>query len=391
MLPRARELKPRLVELRRAIHRYPELGFDVHRTADLVARTLNSLGIEAQTGVGKTGVVGYLGDPDGGGPVIGIRADMDALPIEEANQVEYVSERPGRMHACGHDAHTAMLLGVGMLLAQAKLPGQVRLLFQPSEEAYDEEGISGAPRMIDDGALNGVDAVIALHVNSVLEAGKIAVSAGQASAAVDDFKAYVKGKGGHAAHPEATIDTLYLASQVLNALYAVPSRRIDPMKPAVLTVGVVRGGTANNIIPDTVYLEGTLRSRHDDVRELLIEEVRRSLEVARALGGDYELVIERGYPSMLNDAGVVDEIQAAAGDLLGPEGLGESKPMMGAEDFAYMTRLAPGAMFSLGTRAPGGPEHYAHTPDFDIDEDALPIGAALLAETALRLLHKHQA
>jgi amidohydrolase len=336
--------------------------------------------------VGKTGVVGYLGE--GAGPVIGIRADMDALPIDEVNQVDYASERPGRMHACGHDAHTAMLLGVGMLLAQEKLPGQVRLLFQPSEEAYDEEGISGAPRMIDDGALNGVDAVIALHVNGVLETGQIAVDAGQASAAVDDFKAYVKGKGGHAAQPHSTTDAIYLATQVLNALYSVPSRRIDPVKPAVLTVGVVRGGTANNIIPDTVYLEGTLRSRHDDVRDLLIDEVRRSLEIARALGGDYELVIERGYPSMLNDSGVVDEIHAAAGDLLGPNGLGDSKPMMGAEDFAYMTRLAPGAMFSLGTRVPGGPEHYAHTPDFDIDEDALPIGAALLAETALRLLHK---
>jgi amidohydrolase len=234
-----------------------------------------------------------------------------------------------------------------------------------------------------------VDAVIALHVNGVLEAGKIAVEAGQSSAAVDDFKAYVKGKGGHAAQPHSTTDAIYLATQVLNALYAVPSRRIDPIKPAVLTVGIVRGGTANNIITDTVYLEGTLRSRHDDVRDHLIEEVRRCLEVARVLGGDYELVIERGYPSMLNDAGVVDEIRAVGQDLLGADGLGETKPMMGAEDFAYMTRLAPGAMFSLGTRTPGGREHYAHTPDFDIDEDALPVGAAVLAEAALRLLQKH--
>ncbi len=387
MLPAAKALKPRLVELRRAIHRYPELGFDVQRTAELVTRTLNELGLEAQTGVGKTGVVGYIGEADG--PVIAIRADMDALPIDETNDVEYVSERPGRMHACGHDAHTAMLLGVGLLLARQKIPGQIRLLFQPSEEAYDDEGVSGAPRMIDDGALQGVDAVIALHVNGVLEAGQISVETGQVSAAVDDFKAYVKGRGGHAAHPETTVDALYLATQVLNALYAVPSRRIDPLRPAVLTVGIVRGGTASNIITDTVYIEGTLRSRHDDVRDQLIEEVKRSLEVARALGGDYELVIERGYPSMLNDAGVVETIRAAGRDLLGEGGLGYSKPMMGAEDFAYMTRMAPGAMFSLGTRAPGGRERYAHTPDFDIDEDALPIGAALLAETALRLLKQH--
>jgi amidohydrolase len=223
----------------------------------------------------------------------------------------------------------------------------------------------------------------------VLEAGRIAVEAGQVSAAVDDFKAYVKGKGGHAAHPESTVDALYLATQVLNALYSVPSRRIDPIKPAVLTVGIVRGGTASNVITDTVYIEGTLRSRHDDVRDQLIAEVQRSLEVARALGGDYELIIERGYPSMLNDAGVVDEIRGTALDLLGADGLGTSKPMMGAEDFSYMTRLAPGAMFSLGTRAPGGRERYPHSPDFDIDENALPIGAAILAETALRLLRKH--
>lgn len=387
MLPKAQALKPRLVELRRAIHRYPELGFDVHRTAELVARTLNDLGLEAQTGVGQTGVVGYVGDGDG--PIIAIRADMDALPIDETNEVEYVSERPGRMHACGHDAHTAMLLGVAMLLADQKIPGQVRLLFQPSEEAFDEHGVSGAPRMIDDGALKDVDAVIALHVNGVLEAGRIAVEPGQVSAAVDDFKAYVKGKGGHAAHPESTVDALYLATQVLNALYSVPSRRIDPIKPAVLTVGIVRGGTASNVITDTVYIEGTLRSRHDDVRDQLIEEVRRSLEIARTLGGDYELVIERGYPSMLNDAGVVEEIRGSALDLLGEDGLGTSKPMMGAEDFSYMTRLAPGAMFSLGTRTPGGRERYPHSPDFDIDEDALPIGAAMLAETALRLLKRH--
>ncbi len=387
MLSEAKALKPRLVELRRAIHRYPELGFDVHRTAELVARTLGELGLEAQTGVGETGVVGYVGDGDG--PVIAIRADMDALPIDEVNEVEYVSERPGRMHACGHDAHTAMLLGVGLLLSQHKIPGQIRLLFQPSEEAYDEEGISGAPRMIDDGALQGVDAVIALHVNGVLEAGKISVEPGQVSAAVDDFKAYVKGKGGHAAHPESTVDALFLATQVLNALYAVPSRRIDPLRPAVLTVGIVRGGTASNIITDTVYIEGTLRSRHDDVRDQLIEEVRRCLEIARVLGGDYELVIERGYPSMLNDAGVVDEIRTVGQDLLGEAGLGTSKPMMGAEDFSYMPRMAPCAMFSLGTRTPGGRERYPHSPDFDIDEDALPIGAAILAETALRLLKKH--
>jgi amidohydrolase len=387
MLDDAQELKPRLVELRRTIHRQPELGFEVHRTAELVARTLGELGVEAQTGVGKTGVVGYLGEADG--PVVAIRADMDALPIQESNEVDYASQVPGQMHACGHDAHTAMLMGVAMLLAKRPLPGQVRLIFQPSEEAFDEEGVSGATRMIDDGALQGVDAVIALHVNGRLEAGTIAVEAGQASAAVDDFKAYVRGKGGHAARPHATVDANWLATQVLNALYGVPSRRINPFAPAVLTVGIIRGGTASNVIPDSVYIEGTLRSRDDEVRAQLIEEVERCLEIARALGGDYDLTIEHGYPSLMNDAGVTAEIQAVARDLLGPNGLGEARPMMGAEDFAYMTRLAPGAMFSLGTRRPGGRERFVHAPDFDIDESALPVGAAMLAETAVRLLKKH--
>ncbi len=388
MLPQAYTLHPRLIELRRAIHRNPELGFDVHHTADLVARTLSELGVEVQTGVGKTGVVGYLGD--GPGPVIGIRADMDALPILEANGFEHASQAPGKMHACGHDGHTAMLLGVAMLLAKHKLPGQIRLLFQPSEEASDAEGISGAPRMIDDGALKGVDHVIALHVDSTLDTGLIRVAAGQVSGADATFRAHILGKGGHGAHPNWSNDPIWLATQVLNALYAVPSRRVDPFQPAVLSLGIVRGGEASNVIPASVYLEGTVRGMAIQVREQLIGEVERCLGIARALGGDYRLEIERGYPNMVNDPGVVDRIRAASRDLLGPDSLAEEHQTLGVEDFAYMTHIAPGAMFSLGTKKPGESPRFAHTPDFDIDEDALPIGAAMLAETALRLMRAAQ-
>jgi amidohydrolase len=384
MLNKAQTLKPRLVELRRAIHRNPELGFDVFKTADLVARTLGELGVECQTGVGKTGVVGYLGDGDG--PVVAIRADMDALPILEANEVEYKSQNPGKMHACGHDAHTTMLLGVAMLLAKEKLPGLIRLLFQPSEEIADNEGISGAPRMIDDGAMKGVDAVIALHVDGTLDVGKVSVMAGKASGAVDSFKAHIIGKGGHGAHPDLANDPIWLTTQVLNAMYAVPSRRIDPFQPSVLSLGVVQGGAASNVIPQSVYLEGTLRSADDNVRDQLVDEVKRCLEIARALGGDYQLEIERGYPGMINDAAVVDQIRAVGADLLGEDGVAPPKNTLGAEDFSYMTRLAPGAMFSLGVKKPGGEPRYVHTPDWDLDEDALPVGAAMLAETALRLL-----
>jgi amidohydrolase len=390
ILTQAQEIKPRIVELRRTIHRQPELGFDVFRTAELVARTLGELGVEVQTGVGKTGVVGYLGDADAQGPVVGIRADMDALPIQEINDVEYASQVPGKMHACGHDSHTAMLLGAAMLLSRQKLPGQVRLIFQPSEEIADEEGISGAPRMMDDGALAGVDSVIALHVDGELDAGYIGVEAGKVSASVDTFYAHVLGRGGHGALPHQTVDPFWLTAQVLNAMYAVPSRRVDPFAPSVMSLGVVRGGAASNVIPNSVYIEGTLRSMEPHVREMLIEEVRRSLEIARTLGGDYDLKIERGYPPMMNDEGVVEEIRQAGRDLLGEARLAVAQPTMGAEDFAYMTAASPGAMFRLGVRTPGTPSRFVHTPDFNLDEDALPIGAAVLAESALRLLRSRQ-
>ncbi len=384
MLDKARAIRPFIVNLRRTIHRQPELGFAVYQTAELAARTLGELGIETQTGVGKTGVVGYLGDGDG--PVIAIRADMDALPITEANEVEYRSQVPGQMHACGHDAHTAMLLGAARLLSQADFHGQIRLLFQPSEEDFGDDGVSGAPAMIADGALKDVQHVIALHVDGRLEAGQIGVEAGQVAAAVDTFKAHVRGTGGHGARPQAANDPIWITAQVLNALYAVPSRRVDAFAPNVLTVGVVRGGTAENVIPPSVYLEGTLRSMDPKVREQLCREVERCLGIARALGGDYTLEIVKGYPSLYNDAGVSSLIEVVGKDLLGEAGLAPREPTMGAEDFSYMTELAPGAMFRLGVRRPGGPPRYVHTPDFDIDEDALPIGAAMLAETALRLV-----
>lgn len=384
MLDKALEIKPFIVNLRRTIHQRPELGFHVHETAALVARTLNELGLEAQTGVGKTGVVGYIGEGDG--PVVAIRADMDALPILEINEVEYKSQHPGKMHACGHDAHTAMLLGAARLLSQENFKGQIRLLFQPSEENFDEEGVSGAPRMIADGAMQGVDHVIALHVDGALEAGTIGIESGKVAAAVDTFQATIKGTGGHGARPHTTLDPIWLTAQVLNALYAVPSRRIDPFEPNVLTVGVVQGGTAENVIPPSVFIEGTLRSMTPETRANLHVEVERCLNVARGLGGDYELKIFTGYPPMFNDAGVCDVMRQVGGEVLGTAKVGPREPSMGAEDFSYMLELAPGAMFRLGTRKPGEAPRYVHTPDFDIDEDALPVGSAMLAATALRLL-----
>jgi amidohydrolase len=382
MLAEAQAIKEQMVQWRRTIHQWPELGFDLQRTAGLVAQTLGELGVELRSGVGKTGVVAYLGDGDG--PVIGVRADMDALPILEENAVPYASQTPGKMHACGHDSHTAMLLGVATLLSRRSFPGQVRLLFQPSEEGGYDHGVSGAPRMMEDGALDGVDAVIALHVHGTVETGQVLVDDGTVGAAVDTFRADIRGRGGHGAYPHQTIDPIWLTSQVLNALYAIPSRRISPLQPSVVTVGVVRGGTVDNVIPNSVHLEGTLRSFDSDVREQLVQDVERAMAVVRAFGGDYDLHIERGYPPLYNNPIAAGWLRTVAGDLLGDANVATGNVSMGAEDFAYMTQRAPGAMFGLGVKAPGAAPRYLHTPTFDLDEDALPIGAAILAETALR-------
>jgi amidohydrolase len=382
MLAEAQAIKEQMIQWRRTIHQWPELGFDLQRTAALVAETLAGLGVELRTGVGKSGVVAYLGD--GNGPVIGVRADMDALPILEENAVPYASQTPGKMHACGHDSHTAMLLGVAALLSQRSFPGQVRLLFQPSEEGGYDNGVSGAPRMIEDGALDGVDAVIALHVHGTFETGQVMIDEGVVGAAVDTFRADIRGRGGHGAYPHETLDPIWLTSQVLNALYAIPSRRITPLQPSVVTVGVVRGGTADNVIPNSVRLEGTLRSFDPGVREQLVQDVERAMSVVRAFGGDYHLRIERGYPPLFNDPAAAGWLRTVAGELLGESSVADGNVSMGAEDFAYMTQRAPGAMFGLGVKSPGGEARYLHTPTFDLDEDALPIGAAILAETALR-------
>ncbi|MCJ7667940.1 MAG: amidohydrolase, partial [Anaerolineae bacterium] len=245
MLARAKGLKGELIRLRRAIHRHPELGFREVKTAALIAVTLESLGIKVQIGVAKTGVIGYLGE---GGPVVAIRADMDALPIQELNEVAYRSQLPGVMHACGHDAHVAMALGAAVLLKETKVEGEVRFLFQPSEEHLDEEGKSGAMRMVEEGAMEGVEAILALHVDSEMESGIIKISPGPMAAAVDSFKATIVGRGCHGAYPHRGVDPIFIAGQVILAIQGIVSRRIDPVKAAVISIGTIHGGTAENII-----------------------------------------------------------------------------------------------------------------------------------------------
>ncbi len=386
ILAQAQTLANQVIAWRRDIHSHPELSFQEQRTAALVADELSALGIEVQTGVGKTGVVGYLGE---GGPVVGIRADMDALPIEEANDVPYRSQTPGVMHACGHDAHTAILLGVAKLLAAMpdRPAGQIRFLFQPSEEARDQENKSGATRMIEDKALEGVDAVLALHVASDMPTRRISIADGYATANEDSFEIWLHGTGGHGAFPHQTVDPTFLLGQVLNTIQGIRARRIDPTKAAALSIGIIRAGSASNIIPKEVYLSGTMRSFEDGVRQQLRDELAKALEICRVLGGDYDLRLSPGYPSMYNDPDVAHIIRVSTRDLVGAHTLIDPELMMGAEDFSYMTRKAPGAMFMLGAKKDAIDRPH-HTPVFDIDESVLPLGVAVLADAACRLLRQ---
>jgi len=381
MLSRAKELKGELIRLRRAIHRHPELGFQEVKTAALIAETLESLGIKVQTGVAKTGVLGYLGE---GSPVVAIRADMDALPIQELNEVPYRSQVPGVMHACGHDAHVATALGAAMLLREIKLEGEVRFLFQPSEERVDEEGKSGAVRMVEEGAMEGVEAILALHVDSETESGVVKISPGPMSAGDDSFEAVIMGRGCHGAYPHRGVDPIFIGGEVILAIQGIVSRRIDPVKQAVISIGTIHGGTADNVIPEEVELTGTIRSFEQGVREQLHAELEKAFQVARALGGDFRLTIEEGYPVMVNEEKMAGLIREVAIDLLGEEKVLPDEPAMGAEDFGYFLAQAPGALFRLGVKK--GEMRPGHSPHFDLDEEALPIGAAILAESARKYL-----
>jgi len=378
----AERLRESLISIRRQIHAHPEYGFHEHETARLVAATLNELGVRVRCGVAKTGVVGELGE---GTPVVAIRADMDALPIAEATGLPFASNVPNMMHACGHDAHVACALGAAMLLAKSSVHGTVRFLFQPSEEQKDEEGRSGAMRMIDEGALNGVAAIIALHTRA-LPVGSIGVTAGPALAANDTIKITILGRAAHGAHPEEGIDAIAIAAQVINAIHQVITRRLPAMSPAVISITTIHGGVKENVIAERVELGGTIRTTGGDARQRLLEELERALDVGNALGATCELQVWEGYRVTNNDARVTETIRAAAREALGAERVVDLPFDSWAEDFGYMTARVPGAMFWLGVTSPRVPHPVWHSPLFDLDEDALPVGAAVLAASALRLL-----
>lgn len=370
----------RVVELRRDIHRNPELGFEEIRTQALVERELDELGIEHRR-VAKTGVVGVIrgGKP---GHVAALRADMDALPITEKSGEPFSSEVPGKMHACGHDAHTAMLLGAARVLQgmRDELHGSVVLLFQPAEE-----GPGGAEPMIAEGALNDpkVEAVAMLHVDHRLEPGTIGITPGPVNASADEFFITVRGKGGHGAYPHTAADAIPAAGAMIGALQTIASRETDPLKSVVVTVGTINGGYRNNVIADEVKMSGTLRAHDPEIRNALEQRARRILEgVAAAYNVKVELEVNYGYPPVVNN------VQLAQSFLQYMKTHSQLRvvsppPTMGAEDFAYFAQAVPGVHVRLGIRSEkAGSLHSGHSPEFRIDEEALPVGVQTLVAFA---------
>lgn len=379
----AGRLAGRLVEWRRALHRRPELGFEERETAAYVASRLSELGIgEIRTGVGRTGVIGVLRAPRAAGKAVLLRADMDALPIREVEGRPYGSEVPGKMHACGHDGHMAMLLGAAALLAERReaVPRDVVFCFQPAEE-----GQGGAEAVLADGVLQGVGEAYALHLWSLFPAGTVQTRPGPIMAAQDEFTARFLGRGGHGAAPHLSVDPILAAAQGLVALQSVVSRSVPPLETAVVSVGSLHGGTAPNVIPDEAEMHGTLRSFSEEVRELLRARVREVLGgVASAAGCRLDFELRPGFPAVVNSRESVERVRAAAASVVGSDRVVECAPMAASEDFAHFLRAVPGAFVFVGAgNREKGIDAPHHSPRFDIDESALPVGAELLARLVL--------
>lgn len=373
-----------LIALRRDIHSHPELSGEEARTGNLVATILEEGGLEVRRGVAGTGVLATVRGRASGRNVL-IRADMDALPIHETNDVPYRSTVPGVMHACGHDGHTAVAVMVARALqAQADfLNGNVRFAFQPAEER-----LGGAERMVAEGVMDDppVDAVLGLHLWNYLPAGVVGLRSGPIFASADELEIVVRGRGGHGALPHEAVDAIVAASHVVVTLQSLVSREVSPLETAVLTLGTIRGGTAFNIVADEVLLSGTLRTFRDEVRDYLL---RRCSEVAQgvasALRGSVSFRIRSSCPPVVNDGRVADLVREAAAEALGSGAVVEVDPSTGADDIAYFLQRAPGCYFLVGSAPPGGVRPH-HTSRFDIDERALLAAAKVLATAALVLL-----
>jgi amidohydrolase len=380
----AQALLPELIERRRDFHRHPELGFQEFRTAGIVARALAELGLEVQTGVGKTGVVGLL-EGEHPGPVVFVRVDMDGRPIAETNTTDYVSETPNVMHACGHDGHTAIGLGVAKLLAplRSQLSGTLKFVFQPAEE-----GLGGALAMVKDGVLTAPapERSLALHVWNDKPLGWVGVTNGPAMAAAEKFTIRLQGRGGHGAVPNAAKDPVVAAAQIISALQTITSRNVSPLESAVVSVTALSGGEAFNVIPDTVTVKGTIRTFTPEVRDLVLARFDKIVySIADAMDCPATLDREVLMPVVRNDRAMSQELRELAAAMPGVNHIVDDERTMGSEDMAYMMETIPGCYFFVGSAdAAAGLNYPHHHPRFDFDERVLALGAALMAKAATR-------
>ena len=384
------ELLPGMIADRRYLHENPELGCEEFITSSFVIDRLRALGVEdIHTGISVTGVTGLIrGTGEGPNRVVLVRADMDALPILEENDVEYRSKVDGKMHACGHDAHTAILLGLCRVLIDRRdqFSGTVKVLFQPSEE----RGPGGADAMIAEGVLEDphVDAAFALHMDQSLPVGMISIRDGAALASADGFKVTIQGRGGHGAHPYRTVDPIVVGAHLITALQTIVSRNVNPIDSAVVTVGALHAGNAGNVIPDTAELVGTVRTLDTSVQALIVERLQELVTgLPASMGATATLDYQYGVPPTINSVEAANLIRRLAAAIVGPERVVSPPPSMGGEDFSYFLQERPGAMFKVGSNNPErGLTWGHHHPKFDIDEESLGVGLEVMTETVLAYL-----
>ncbi|MEW6593856.1 MAG: amidohydrolase [Thermodesulfobacteriota bacterium] len=367
-----------MTAIRRHLHRHPELGYQEHATAAFIEEKLAELGITRARRLMHTGVAAWLGREESS-PTVALRADIDALPIAEQTGLPFASDRPGVMHACGHDGHVAMLLGAARLLKECPLPGRVALIFQPAEEAD-----GGAQGMIAGGVLEGAAFIFGGHIERLYPVGQIAVQPGIICAYTDEFRITITGKGGHAAKPHDCRDSIVAASSLVLQMQTLVARETDPVAPAVVTVGTIQGGSAANAVAEETILTGTMRTVDAATRALLFAGIRRMCAAMEQLHQvRVEAAISEGYPPVVNDEAASRIARQAAAAVVGAAGvIPQPRPSLGGEDFSFYLQQVPGCFVRFGARKAGHEEESAHSPRFDFDEGVLPIGAAFLAEAA---------
>lgn len=379
-----------VIDIRREIHQHPELAFKEFRTAELISKKLTEYGIEHKTGIAKTGVVGLIKGTNPDSYVVALRADMDALPITEKNNPEYKSQNPGVMHACGHDAHTAALLGAAKILNTLKdqFAGTIKLIFQPSEEEFP----GGAKIMIEEGVLQNpkVDIIIGQHVYPQMKAGDIGMKAGNYMASTDELHLTVKGKGGHGALPEQNIDPVLIASHIVVAMQQVVSRISSPSMPTVVSFGRIIGEGRTNVIPDEVTLDGILRTFNEEWRQQAQQKIIQIAKgIAESMGGDCEVVIDPGYPVLKNDKIITEQTRSFANSFIGEQAVHNLDYRMTAEDFAYYSHKIPACYYRLGVRnEEKGITSALHSATFDIDESSLETAIGLMSWVTINHLSK---